>query len=96
MGDPVLFGTEKDYAWNAWQSAFDAGGTLLPDHDKFEKYFDEVYLKLGAYSLHDRLMSAWNAGVLDRNEQGTAGFNAWWQEILDKHPVTTLAEPRSR
>jgi hypothetical protein len=85
---PQLFGTEKDYAWDAWQKAFDAG-TLLPDRAKFEKYFDEVYLKLGAYPLRERLNSAWNSGVLDRNEQGTAGFNAWWQEILDSQPTTS-------
>lgn len=85
---PTLFGTEKDYAWNAWQKAFDAGA-LLPDHEKFVAWFDEVYLKLGSFGLHDRLHAAWGAGVQDRNEQCTAGFNSWWQEILDSQPKTS-------
>ncbi len=86
-GDPMLMGTEKDYAWDAWQRAFGEGRVLLPDRAKFEKYFDEIYRVLADFSLHDRLQSAWNSGVLDRNEQGTAGFNAWWQQILDSQPV---------
>lgn len=84
--NPTLFGTEKDYAWNAYQSAFDAG-TLLPDRKRFEQYFDEVYAKLGAFSLRDRMQSAWNVGVQHRNEACTAGFIAWWQNILDTQPV---------
>ena len=83
--NPMLFGTEKDYAWDAWQKAFDAG-TRLPDHEKFLKWFDEVYLKLGAFSMRDRFHAAWGVGVQDRNEQCTSGFNAWWQEILDTQP----------
>lgn len=83
--NPILFGTEKDVAWAAWQSAFDAGpGTLLPDRAKFEKYFDEAYRVLAEFSLRDRMNSAWNSGVLDRNEQGTSGFNSWWQKIVDE------------
>ena len=87
MKDPILYCTEKQAAWDAWQSAFDAG-KLLPDHEKFERWFDEVYLKLGAYSLHDRMQAAWGSGVMDRNEQCTAGYNEWWQAILDGQPKT--------
>lgn len=94
MSDPILLGTEKDYAWDAWQKAFDAG-ELLPDHAKFLAWFDEVYLKLGAYSLHDRLHAAWCAGVQDRNEQGTRSFNAWWQEILDSQPQILDSQPKT-
>ena len=88
MSDPILFGTERDYAWDAYQKAFDAG-TLLPDPMKFEAYFNEVYLKLGSFSLHDRMQSAWGRGVQDRNEACTTGFNAWWQQILDSQPKTS-------
>ena len=84
--DPMLFGTEKDYAWDAYQKGFGAGET--PSEAKFEKYFNDVYLKLANYSLHDRMQSAWNVGVRHRNELSTAGFDAWWQVILDSQPVT--------
>lgn len=86
MSDPVLFGTEHDYAWDAYQKAFDAG-QLLPDRAKFNAWFDEVYLQLGAYPMRERFNAAWGAGVQERNIQCTAGYDAWWQEILDKQPV---------
>lgn len=82
--DPTLFGTERDYARDAYQKAFGDGAARA----KFETYFDEIYLKLGAFSLHDRMQSAWSRGVLDRNEQATAGYAAWWQQILDSQPRT--------
>jgi hypothetical protein len=87
-GDPILFGTEKDYAWDAYQKGY-GDGKLTPNCEKFDRYFDEVYLKLAAYSLHDRMNSAWNVGVMHRNEEATAGFDAWWQEILDTQPKVT-------
>jgi hypothetical protein len=83
---PILFGTEKDYAWDAYQKGY-GDGKLSPDRERFKKYFDEVYLQLGAFSLQDRMRSAWNVGVRDRNEDATAGYDAWWQEILDSQPV---------
>ena len=86
--DPILFGTEKQYAWDAYQKAFDAGA-LLPDHGKFSTWFDEVYLKLGEWPMRERMHAAWGAGVQDRNIACTAGFNAWWQEILDTQPKIT-------
>jgi hypothetical protein len=84
--DPILFGTEKDYAWDAYEKAFDANA-LQPDHAVFDKWFDDVYLQLGSYSLHDRLHAAWGAGVQARNIACTVGFGAWWQKILDSQPV---------
>lgn len=91
--DPILFGTEKDYAWDAYRRGFGAGADV--DRSRFETYFDEVYLKLGAYSLHDRMNSAWNVGVMHRNELGTGGFAAWWQQILDSQPVMGSAVPKT-
>lgn len=86
MSDPILFGTERDYAWDAYQKAFDAG-KLLPDRTKCDAWW-EIALKVAWKDLHEMMSGAWGSGVQDRNEQGTAGFNAWWQEILDKQPVT--------
>lgn len=90
--DPILFGTEKDYAWDAYQKAFD-GGVHQPNPAAFEKYFDEVYLKLGAFPLAERLQSAWNSGVLAHNEASTAAFSGWWEGILASQPVVTEQKP---
>jgi hypothetical protein len=77
---PQLFGTQKDYAWNAWQAAFDAG-TLLPDRDKFETWWTEFGLTIVWKSTREMMQAAWGKGVADRHEQGLAGFNAWWAEV---------------
>ena len=45
MSDPIIFETQKDLAWSAWQTAFDAG-VLLPDRDKFETWWTTLALKV--------------------------------------------------
>ncbi len=83
--NPILFGTQKDYAWDAWQKAFDAG-TLLPARDRFETWWTEVGLTVEWKDLREMMQAAWGSGVQDHNIACTAGFNSWWQEILDKQP----------
>jgi hypothetical protein len=87
--NPVLFGTQRDYAWNAWQSAFDAG-KLLPDSAKFHAWWNDFGVTVQWKSVHEMMQAAWGKGVQDRNEQCTAGFDAWWQHVLaDAQPVDT-------
>lgn len=86
--NPILFGTEKDYAWNAWQKAFDAG-KLLPSRERFDAWWRDVALVVSWPHIKNLLDAAWKAGVMDRSAQGYSGFNSWWQEILDKQPVIT-------
>lgn len=90
--DPILSGTEKEYAWDAWQKAFGisfGGGSILPDHEKFVAWWEVTGSRVAWLSKRELMQSAWQAGVYDRLEQSTAGFNAWWQEILDTQPVAT-------
>lgn len=92
--DPVLFGTQKDIAWSAWQAAFDAGA-LLPDHEKFEAWWEMFGLRVQWKDSREMMHAAWGKGVQDRNEQGTAGFDAWWQMIVNagRQLVTGDAAP---
>lgn len=88
--NPVLFGTQKDYAWDAWQKAFDAGpGTSLPDPEKFNAWWNNVGTKVMFATTRDMMFSAWAAGITDRIQACNAGFPAWWQQILDSQPKTT-------
>lgn len=80
--NPTLFGTEKDVAWAAYQAAFDAG-KLLPNVAKFEDWWTMFGLNVQWKSKHEMMQAAWGKGVQDRNEQCTAGFDAWWQSIVD-------------
>jgi hypothetical protein len=86
MAEPILFGTQKDYAWDAFQTAFDAG-KLLPDRTYFETWWTEVGLTVQWKDLRQMFEAAWGSGVQCRNIACTAGFNAWWQQILDAQPV---------
>lgn len=73
-------------AWSAWQVAFDSG-KLLADHAKFETWRTTTGAYPGWKNVREYIESAWGNAVIDRNEQCTAGFSAWWQEILDSQPV---------
>lgn len=89
--NPVLSGTQKDVAWDAWQSAFDAG-KLMPDHTKFLAWWDEFGVTVQWKSVYEMMQAAWGKGVQDRNEQCTAGFALWWQQILaDAQPMESGA-----
>lgn len=80
--DPVLFGTQKQVAWAAWQAAFDAG-RYLPDLEKFQTWWREFGLTVRWGHIREMMQAAWGKGVQDRNEQCTAGFNSWWQALVD-------------
>jgi len=77
MSDPVIWGTQKEFAWDAWQKAFDAGA-LKPDRQRFEKWWEEVALHTSWTELREMMQWAWLTGVYDRNVQCTAGFDAWF------------------
>jgi len=93
MSEPILFGTQKDYAWDAYQSGFGKGGVLLPDRADFEDWWNMFGLGVQWQDLREMFHAAWGKGVQNRNVQGTAGYDAWWQEILDKQPVFGEATP---
>jgi hypothetical protein len=83
--NPTLCETEEDCAWAAWQAAFD-GGKLLPDHDKFVRWWNSYMPSTAQRSLREKMLAAWNQGTFDRREQAHEGFNSWWQQILDSQP----------
>lgn len=80
MSDRILFGTQLDYAWDAWQRAFGP----QPVRARFDAWWTNVALTKPWSTLYALMYAAWLAGANDRN--GT-GFDSWWQEILDKQPV---------
>lgn len=88
---PCLTMSLEKVMWTAYQAAFDAG-KLLPSHAAFQEWWAVGQL-VEWKELHEELQAAWSAGVQDREEQGHAGFAAWWQEILDHQPVFGKAKP---
>jgi hypothetical protein len=90
MAEPILFGTEKDYAWDAWRKANDEDG-LSPDRAKFNAWWDSVALaRTWTGGMRELFEAAWNASVDEHAKFLRSGYAAWWQEILDKQPVVTM------
>lgn len=86
----IIFGTQKEYAWDDWQKAFDAGAHL-PDHQAFLTWWDNTALTTRWNDLRGMMEAAWIMGVQDRTTQTGHGFNSWWQEIIDTQPVVVQA-----
>lgn len=83
--------TNVEGTWSAWCAAFDAG-KLLPSRTSFDSWWDEIGRLVQWTDVRDKLNAAWGSGVQDRVAQCTAGFNAWWQEILDHQPVLSQTQ----
>lgn len=87
MADPILFGTQKDYAWDAWRTAScrrPEDETISKKH--FEEWWDSYLSNVPKFSLEDLFRAAWNTGASNTDK---IKFESWWQEILDKQPGET-------
>lgn len=86
MSDPILFGTQRDYAWTAWQTAYGAGDGQGAHEDEFTAWWD-VAVAAHWGSLEALMSAAWLAGSQAAAAKAPT-FKAWWQSILDTQPVT--------
>jgi hypothetical protein len=85
--NPQLPGTQKDVAWNAYQTAFGAltfpdGGTLQVDRSKFELWWQSVATQRWV-DVRSLMIVAWTAGTNARAEAVADAFDTWWQQIVN-------------
>lgn len=59
--NPMLFGTEKDYAWNAWQTAYGDGNGTGADQAEFEAWWQRATAQAWD-STKTLMMAAWQQG----------------------------------
>lgn len=85
MSDPMLFGTQMDYAWDAWKKA-SSGSSRPASNEEFKAWWDGHACTTHWTSLYEMMHAAWNAGAQE-------GFTAWWQGILDSQPVHGFSTP---
>lgn len=86
MSDPILFGTQRDYAWTAWQTAYGAGDGQGANEAEFTAWWEGVH-NYTWQSVELMLHAAWTAGAQAAAAKAPT-FKAWWQSILDTQPVT--------
>lgn len=85
--NPMLFGTQKDYAWNAWQTAYGAGNGTGADRAEFDAWWERIAAQPSG-SIRALMAAAWQEG--DRSARMKAPtFDAWWQQIIDTQPKVT-------
>ena len=85
--NPVLFGTERDYAWNAWQTAYGAGSGTGADENEFSAWWERRAAK-GWPSKRSLMAEAWTMGCRAALNKAPT-FEEWWQQILDSQPAVT-------
>ena len=84
--NPQLFGTQRDYAWNAWQTAFGVGNGTGADEAEFQKWW-EVAVTSRWDSTKTLMLSAWSMGAAAAAAKAPT-FAAWWQQIVDAQPTS--------
>ena len=80
--NPILFGTQRDYAYSAFSRAY--CGKLTFDDAEVTALFARFWDNLPAPITDERSLfeMAWMAGA-------SAAFNAWYMEILKGQPTVT-------
>lgn len=89
MSDLQLYGgTPRDFAWQAWQTAYGMGDGQGADEKEFQAWWDSPR---GDYPLRTVMLTAWNAGAVAAMDKAPT-FEAWWKMILDTQPVVKPGE----
>lgn len=72
--NPHLFGTQKEYAWDAWKTKV---APLTPSKELFDQWWEGAANQRWN-SVRDLMIAAWNNAVA---EQTT--FDGWWNAIVE-------------
>lgn len=78
--NPILSGTQMDYAWDAWQKAQFPG---TANRSEFDAWWSTALTKQWP-SVKALMQAAW-----DGSRALCPTFDMWWKQILDDQPVTT-------
>lgn len=80
--NPTLYGTQRDYALDAWRTA-------CGSEDGFAHWWDSIAVVGPWHSTRELMAAAWSAAPCNPaidDPAPLARFEAWWRQILDGQP----------